>query len=297
MAPRPVTFRLVLTVALTTLVVVAICGAAIHWTGRRAVYEQQVADLDHITQLVQQSLTGKPPAVSEPERTRLKELAGVLDIRLTLIDGDGKVLFDSDATANLMDNHNNRPEVVAARERGEGDVARRSATLDEWSVYVARLLDPLQPNGAVVRVSQWRHPAPGLVTSLLAVAGAAAVSGLGAGLALWLMLRNQWVVPLRRLRDSARLDGGGGLGTPGAACGAPRKCAPFAGELNELADTARRQSSELLSQRANVRSLADTLPIPSSSPTPTTASHCSTFSPRSCSASSRIVPLASILPA
>jgi two-component system phosphate regulon sensor histidine kinase PhoR len=158
-----------------------------------------------------------------------------------------------------MDNHNGRPEVVAARQRGEGDIARRSATLDEWSVYVARLLDPAEPNGAVVRVSQWRHPAPGLVTSLLAVAGAAAVSGLGAGLALWLMLRNQWVVPLRRLRDSARLMAAGDWERRVPPAGAEEVRA-LAGELNELADTARRQSSELLSQRANVRSLADTLP-------------------------------------
>lgn len=261
MAPRPVTFRLVLTVALTTLIVVAVCGAAIHWTGRRAVYEQQVADLDHLTQLVQQPLAaGTGPAdISEAERTRLKNFAGTLDIRLTLIDGNGKVLFDSDATANLMDNHNDRPEVVAARQRGEGDVARRSATLDEWSVYVARLMDPAKPNGAVVRVSQWRHPAPGLATSLAAVAGAAAVSGLGAGLALWLMLRNQWVVPLRRLRDSARLMAAGDWERRVPPAGAEEVRA-LAGELNELADTARRQSTELVSHRANVRSLADTLP-------------------------------------
>jgi two-component system phosphate regulon sensor histidine kinase PhoR len=260
MAPRPVTFRLVVTVALTTLVVVAVCGAAIHWAGRQAVYDQQVADLDRVTQLVQRSVTtGPAEEIGDADRARLKELAGVLDLRLTLIDGDGGVRFDSDATANLMDNHNDRPEVVAARTQGQGDVARRSHTLDEWSVYVARLLDPAKPDGVVVRVSQWRHPAPGLVTSLLAVAGAAAVSGLGAGFALWLMLRKQWVVPLRNLRDSARSMAAGDWERRVPPAGAEEVRA-LAGELNEVADAARRQSSELLSHRANVRSLADTLP-------------------------------------
>src|SRR5439155_11009134 len=138
----------------------------------------------------------------------------------------------------------NRPEVVAARARGEGDIARRSHTLDEWSVYVARLLDPDKPNGTVVRVSQWRHPAPGLVTSLVAVAGAAAMSGIGAGLVLWLMLRNQWVVPLRTLRDSARQMAAGDWERRAAPAGAEDVRA-LAGELNDLADVARRQSSEL----------------------------------------------------
>src|SRR4051794_19504286 len=157
MSRRPVPLRLVLTVAFTTLVVVAVCGAAIHWAGRRAVYVQQVNDLDHVAQLVR-SLTPQAPAaaMADADRARIKDLANVLGVRVTLIGGAGDVLFDSDATANLMDNHNGRPEVIAARRAGEGDIARRSHTLDEWSVYVARLLDPADPNGAVIRVAQWR---------------------------------------------------------------------------------------------------------------------------------------------
>jgi two-component system phosphate regulon sensor histidine kinase PhoR len=262
MPPRPVPFRLVATVALTTLVVVAVCGALIQWTGRRAVYEQQVRDLHHVAVLMRESMprgTSAGGALADGDRARLRDLARVLGVRVTLIDGAGGILLDTDASDNLMDNHNDRPEVRRARTAGEGDVARRSHTLDQWSVYVARLLDPTHPDGTVVRVSQWRHPAPLLGTSLLAVAGAAAVSGLGAGLVLWLLLRNQWVVPLRALRESARRMAGGdwdGRATPGGA----EDVRQLAAELNELAAVARRQAFELRYQRADVRSLADTIP-------------------------------------
>ena len=266
--PRRFPFRLVLTVSLTTLVTVAVCGAAIHWAGRRAVYLQQVNDLDRLTRLVAEWVApggadadapDDDDAPSDRDRARLRDLARLLGVRVTVIDAAGGVLLDTDASANLMDNHNGRPEVLRARAAGVGDDARQSDTLAEWSVYVARPLDPSRPGGTVVRVSQWRYPAPMLTASLLAVAGAAAVSGLGAGLVLWLMLRNQWVVPLRSLRDSARrmaLGDWDGRATPGGA----EDVRELAGELNELAAVARRQSSELGHHRANVRSLADTIP-------------------------------------
>ena len=259
LAPRPVPIRLVATVALTTLVVVAACGVIIHWTGRRAVYEQQVRDLHHIAVLVRESTPRDGSPLAEPDRAKLRDLARVLGVRVTLIDGAGRVLLDSDASAKLMDNHNGRPEVVRARAVGGGDVARRSDTLDRWSVYVARLLDPARRDGTVVRVGQWRHPAPLMGTSLLAVAAAAAVSGIGAGLVLWLLLRDQWVVPVRALRESTRKMAAGdwaGRATPAGA----EDVRHLAAELNELAAVAREQASELRHQRADVRSLADTIP-------------------------------------
>src|SRR5688500_5944367 len=130
---RPFPFRLVVTVAFTTLIVVAVCGAAIHWAGRKAVYVQQVNGLDRIMQLVRDAVPRDRP-LSDEDRARLNAIADPLGVRVTLIDGGGSILLDTDATANLMDNHNGRPEVIQARvARGRGDVARQSHTLDEWS--------------------------------------------------------------------------------------------------------------------------------------------------------------------
>src|SRR5262249_55086214 len=115
------------------------------------------------------------------------------------------------------------------------------------------------PDGVVVRVSQWRLPAPMLVTSILAVIGAAAVSGLGAGLVLWMLLRNQWVVPLRTLRDAVKLIAAGDWGKRAAPIGA-EDVRSLAAELNDMASAAQKQSVELRQQQAQVKSLADTIP-------------------------------------
>jgi hypothetical protein len=46
-------------------------------------------------------------------------------------------LFDTEADPKTMDNHNGRPEVIAARQVNVGSSARRSLTLGERAVYLA----------------------------------------------------------------------------------------------------------------------------------------------------------------
>lgn len=72
-------------------------------------------------------------------------------IRVTLIDGDGTVLFDnSGEDVSTMDNHLGRPEVMEALEDGEGEAGRFSTTLGRETVYHSLLLS----DGMVLRVSQ-----------------------------------------------------------------------------------------------------------------------------------------------
>jgi len=75
-------------------------------------------------------------------------------MRITLIDQDGTVLFDNGVAAhqNVMqlENHNERPEVQAARTQGYGEAIRDSATLGQRTFYYARLLE----DGRVLRLSQ-----------------------------------------------------------------------------------------------------------------------------------------------
>lgn len=65
------------------------------------------------------------------------ELKQVTGARITLIRSDGVVLGDSDADARSMDNHADRPEVVAARREGIGYAIRHSDTVDADMLYVA----------------------------------------------------------------------------------------------------------------------------------------------------------------
>ena len=49
--------------------------------------------------------------------------------RVTLIDTDGTVLFDSVEDENMMGNHSGRPEVIEAEKTGESNISRYSETL------------------------------------------------------------------------------------------------------------------------------------------------------------------------
>lgn len=105
------------------------------------------------------------------------------EIRYTLINSDGDVLFDSDADEGVMENHANRPEFVEARERGEALSVRFSSTLQTDTVYAAVLLD----DGDVIRLSESRASlvafmssmvVPAIVITLIAAVLAFAVSRL-----------------------------------------------------------------------------------------------------------------------
>ena len=72
------------------------------------------------------------------------------NIRITLLDTDGSVLYDSDANAAEMDNHALRPEISKAYTNGEAYTIRESDTLSQNTYYYAILLD----NGGVLRVAK-----------------------------------------------------------------------------------------------------------------------------------------------
>ncbi len=78
-----------------------------------------------------------------------QEVANASTNRLTLIDVDGTVLYDSNKEAAKMENHENRPEVKDAFENGTGADTRLSETLGDSTYYYASKLR----NGQVIRVS------------------------------------------------------------------------------------------------------------------------------------------------
>lgn len=69
--------------------------------------------------------------------------------RITWIDTDGTVLYDSFADSESLENHMGRPEVVQAVETGRGQSTRTSDTLAEQTYYYASRLN----DGTVIRVA------------------------------------------------------------------------------------------------------------------------------------------------
>lgn len=72
------------------------------------------------------------------------------DLRITLIGAEGEVLYESLLNKDEMDNHNERPEIIEAREKGEGEAIRYSATSGTHTFYYAERLQ----NGNMLRIGR-----------------------------------------------------------------------------------------------------------------------------------------------
>ena len=72
------------------------------------------------------------------------------NLRITLIDFNGKVKFDSVSDPMTMENHRDRAEVKSAFSKGTGEATRHSATLSKSTCYYAVLLS----NNSVLRVAR-----------------------------------------------------------------------------------------------------------------------------------------------
>ena len=106
----------------------------------------------YFTNLQRQELTAELNlAAPSVERDGLDYLDSLEDTasRVTWIAADGRVLFDSEASAEEMGNHADRSEIAEALETGSGESERYSATMTEKTLYMARRLS----DGSVLRVS------------------------------------------------------------------------------------------------------------------------------------------------
>lgn len=115
--------------------------------------------------------------------------------RLTWVDSDGTVLFDSHADAAAMENHTDREEIKEALVSGTGSSTRQSSTLTEQTIYEATRLN----DGSVLRISVSRATALVLVLGMLQPI--AIVLVIAVALSAWLAHRmaKKVVEPLNKL--------------------------------------------------------------------------------------------------
>ncbi len=97
----------------------------------------------------------------------LDSLSIFSESRITLINEDGTVLFDSIKDSSTLENHLNRPEVLNAFEKGEGQSLRFSTSLDLQTYYYAVLLS----NGTVLRIASETQSLNSIFMSGLLVTG------------------------------------------------------------------------------------------------------------------------------
>ena len=83
--------------------------------------------------------------------------------RVTWIDKDGKVLFDTQVDQLTMENHFDREEIKEAMEDGTGSAVRISTTLTEQTFYEAQRLE----DGTILRISANQKSAWSLMVGML----------------------------------------------------------------------------------------------------------------------------------
>ena len=115
--------------------------------------------------------------------------------RVTWIDTDGTVLFDTWVDESTMENHADREEIREAFETGSGSAVRNSSTLTEQTYYEARKLQ----DGTVLRISTNQASAWALMMDLLWPILLIAVLAIGLSALLARRMATRIVEPLNSL--------------------------------------------------------------------------------------------------
>ena len=131
---------MILVITLTMLIAYAITTLVVYRQTIRIMEGEVRQEADYIN-----------VALDTSGESYLKTMDNVhVDTRITLIDPDGKVKYDSKEDDVTLQNHKNRPEVKAALKNGSGQDIRESNTLNKEMFYYAVKLE----NGDVLRVSK-----------------------------------------------------------------------------------------------------------------------------------------------
>ncbi len=115
--------------------------------------------------------------------------------RITWIDTDGTVLFDTQADQTVMENHADREEIKEAFRSGRGSAVRTSETLTKQTFYEAEKLQ----DGTVLRISTSQESAWALMMGMLWSVILIAVLAIGLSAILARRMAKKIVEPLNKL--------------------------------------------------------------------------------------------------
>ncbi|RKY25081.1 MAG: hypothetical protein DRP79_07010, partial [Planctomycetota bacterium] len=136
----------------------------------------------------------RPPVTSF--QNHIRALGKAVNTRLTVIRADGVVVADSEREPGSMDNHANRPEILAARSHGIGRAIRFSKTLQVKMMYVAL---PLWSEDELIGYIRTAYPLSTIDNRLRHIRTAIVfAAGLSATVALFIgfLLARHFITPL-----------------------------------------------------------------------------------------------------
>ena len=115
--------------------------------------------------------------------------------RVTWIDTDGTVLFDTQVDQTTMENHADREEILEAFKTGRGSAVRNSSTLTEQTYYEAQRLQ----DGTVLRISTNQESAWALMMDMFWPVVLIVVLAIGLSAILANRMAKNIVEPLNKL--------------------------------------------------------------------------------------------------
>jgi two-component system, OmpR family, phosphate regulon sensor histidine kinase PhoR len=257
----PLWIRLLVPFFVLSALIAGVSLGMIYWLAQGSVYPDQVRTLDTAVSVVRQFSTPDGKQLLPDAAAQLRAIGQVSQTRVTVIAGDGNVLFDTDVDPKTLDNHNDRPEVTEARRKHMGTASRQSKSLNQHGIYLAEIVNDADPNGLVARVCYTHTRWSSLQTPLWAVAAGGLGSTVMMVAVLAFILQRQWVRPTRDLTSAASKMAMGEWNARVDPYGAG-DVRFLARKMNQLAAQAENQLAELGRQRRDLRSLVDTLPDP-----------------------------------
>lgn len=201
-------------------------------------------------------------ADGEPDLDKLREIvkrySNNLGLRVTIINQEGKVVAESAATAEMMVNHLNRPEVQQVLTNGNGFNIRYSTTLKTEMIYVAvgQMVDGQLRN--IVRLAK---PISIINERLNETRRVIILSGIVAILlvfAVTLITARRTIRPILQLTESARKITRGDfsqLPVPGT----DNEINDLTRAFSKMASQLQLQISTISSQNANLETIVDRL--------------------------------------
>lgn len=134
-------------------------------------------DLEIRTRLAIQAL---PPIINFSNTTdlsgQIRRIAELTRTRVTLVALDGTVLGDSHENPAVMDNHADRPEIIAALKTGVGSSSRYSFTRQRDMLYVARPIP--HENGQTLAILRLSLPLDNLANALASTRSGLIIGGI-----------------------------------------------------------------------------------------------------------------------
>ncbi|MDG1958459.1 MAG: protein kinase [Candidatus Binatia bacterium] len=173
-------------------IVIALILGVFAWGELDEFYHEETAlrlrDVNPLAMAALREAGSLEPEIVDPI---LDEIAAGKDMRLTVLDTDGRVLGDSHGDPGKMENHGNRREIREALQTGEGSAVRDSTVQKSRVVYYARpMLDDAGKPVAIVRTSlPWSAVHESLLDFLTPLASALIISVLVGALGTWLAWR------------------------------------------------------------------------------------------------------------